>query len=210
MTFEGGESNPMGQPTLKLVPGTAVLEDDEIKRLARSDRERAFDLLVRKYRDRIYYHALYICKDSQEAFDVAQDVFVRGYHEPRLFDDEFRTKAWLFRVRTNRCYNIVRDRNRRGGILDRLGPTERSIPRDHHKAIDTVLAHELSEGMAGALQQLSEDHRTILILRYYDDLSYQEIADTLQIKIGTVMSRLSRAKARLHDLLEDREKEFSR
>jgi RNA polymerase sigma-70 factor (ECF subfamily) len=170
--------------------------DDEISLVAQSSRDQAFDLLVRKYRNRIYYHALYITKDSEEAFDVAQDVFVRGYHEPRLFDEGFRSKAWLFRVCTNRCYNIVRDRNRRGGILDRLGKSN-LVLQEQHKAIDDVMARELTEGMAAAMDKLSPEHRTILLLRYFDDLSYREIADVLDIKLGTVMSRLSRAKVRL-------------
>lgn len=194
----------MGRPTLKLVPHKSSESpgDEDIARLARTDRDAAFDLLVRKYRKRIYYHALYICKDSEEAFDVAQDVFVRAYHEDRIFDEGFRAKAWLFRVCTNRCYNIVRDKTRRGGILERLGKQTQAL-QEQHKAIDQVVARELSEGMAKAMDKLSPEHRTILLLRYYDDLSYQEIADTLQIKLGTVMSRLSRAKARLHHILED-------
>jgi RNA polymerase sigma-70 factor (ECF subfamily) len=198
----------MGRAALKLVPRqtATTISEDEIKVIAAQDRDRAFDLVVRKYRDRIYYHALYITKDSQEAFDVAQDVFVRGYHEHRLFEDGFRIKAWLFRVCTNRCYNIVRDKHRRGGILDRLGK-QTEVLRRQHKAIDDVLARELSEGMAKALDQLSLDHRTILTLRYFNDLSYQEIADTLQVKLGTVMSRLSRAKVRLHEILKETEEE---
>ena len=192
----------MGRATLKLVPKaeSAVVSDEEIHEIAGRDRQAAFDLLVRKYRDRIYYHALYITKDSEEAFDVAQDVFVRGYHEARLFDPGFRTKAWLFRVCTNRCYNIVRDRHRRGGILERLGKASAGL-QEQHKAIDGVLHREMSEGVSRAMERLSPEHRTILLLRYFDDLSYQEIADVLQIKLGTVMSRLSRAKARLQGIL---------
>lgn len=193
----------MGRAALKLVPTKAAktISEEEIKAIAGQNRDRAFDLVVRKYRERIYYHALYITKDSQEAFDVAQDVFVRAYHEHRLFDEGFRIKAWLFRVCTNRCYNIVRDKSRRGGILERLGK-QTEVLQKQHKAIDDVLARELSEEMAKALDQLSLDHKTILTLRYFNDLSYQEIADTLQIKLGTVMSRLSRAKVRLHEILE--------
>lgn len=198
----------MGRAALKLVPtkSAKTISDEEIKAIAAQHRDRGFDLVVRKYRDRIYYHALYITKDSQEAFDVAQDVFVRGYHEHRLFDEGFRIKAWLFRVCTNRCYNIVRDKHRRGGILDRLGK-QTEVLHKQHKAIDDVLARELSEGMAAAMDQLSHDHQTILTLRYFNDLSYQEIADTLQIKLGTVMSRLSRAKVRLHETLAETESE---
>jgi len=192
----------MASSPLSLVPRheAQLPDDDAIAEIAANDRDRAFDLLVRKYRDRIYYHALYICKDSEEAFDVAQDVFVRGYHEPRLFEEGFRAKAWLFRVCTNRCYNIVRDRNRRRGILERLGKASEGL-KQSHLAINTVLDKELSAGMGQAIDQLSSDHQNILMLRYYHDLSYEEIADTLQVKLGTVMSRLSRAKVRLHQVL---------
>jgi len=192
----------MGQARLKLVPQTETSSptDESIKALAAENHEQAFNQLVLKYRQRIYRHALYITKDSQEAFDVAQDVFVRAYHEGRLFSDEFHMKAWLYRVCTNRCYNIVRDRQRRGTILNRLGKQETAL-QVHHKAIDAVLDREQSSEMARHLAKLSPEHRTILILRYYDDLSYQEMADTLQVKLGTVMSRLSRAKVRLHQLV---------
>lgn len=192
----------MASSPLSLVPSPDIqtVDDATISQVARTDRDQAFDLLVRKYRDRIYYHALYICKDSEEAFDVAQDVFVRGYHEPRLFDEGFRTKAWLFRVCTNRCYNIVRDKHRRRGILERIGKQSEGL-RESHQAINTVLQKELSEGMGRALEDLSADHRNILLLRYYHDLSYEEIAQSLQIKLGTVMSRLSRAKIRLQQVL---------
>jgi RNA polymerase sigma-70 factor (ECF subfamily) len=195
----------MGRPALKLVTETRSgknLDDEVIRQISLKDRDRAFDLLVKKYRDRIYYHALYITKDSEEAFDVAQDVFVRAYHEKRIFQEGFRAKAWLFRVCTNRCYNIVRDRHRRGGILERLGKVSTGLD-DQHRAIDAVLQKELSKGMATAMGKLSDDHRDILLLRYYHDLSYQEIADSLQVKLGTVMSRLSRAKSRLHDILAE-------
>jgi RNA polymerase sigma factor (sigma-70 family) len=209
MPHSSGEGDePMGRATLKLVPNgeSGVVSDEEIHEIAVRDRQKAFDLLVRKYRDRIYYHAMYITKDSEEAFDVAQDVFVRAYHEGRLFDPGFRTKAWLFRVCTNRCYNLVRDRNRRGGILERLGKSS-AVLQVQHRAIDGVLKKELSDGMGRAMERLSPEHRTILQLRYFDDLSYQEIADVLQIKLGTVMSRLSRAKVRLHAILAEEDGE---
>jgi len=192
----------MGMPTLKLVADSdpPPRRDEDIKDLAREDRSRAFDLLVSRYRKRLYYHALYITKNSETALDVAQEVFVKAFHEPRLFDDEFRTKAWLFRVCTNRCYNLVRDRQRRGGILERVGREKSALNNPHH-AIDELLAKEQSTELTRVMDRLSPEHRTILLLRYFGDLSYQEVADVLQVKIGTVMSRLSRAKVRLHELL---------
>ncbi|MBJ93803.1 MAG: hypothetical protein CMP23_04925 [Rickettsiales bacterium] len=182
----------------------APRDDADIKELSRVDRSKAFDLLVQRYRKRLYYHALYITKDSEASLDVAQEVFVKAFHEPRIFATGFHSRAWLFRVCTNRCYNLVRDRQRRSQILDRIG-REEGMGTGTHQAIDNLLEQEQSSTMGRVLDRLSPEHRTILVLRYFNDLSYQEIAEVLKVKIGTVMSRLSRAKVRLHDLLSEEE-----
>ena len=81
----------MGLPKLKLVPGTgeAPMADEDIKSLAREDHARAFNLLHQRYEKKLWHHALWIIKDSEIARDVAQETFVKAYHEPRLFDDAF-------------------------------------------------------------------------------------------------------------------------
>jgi len=177
-----------------------ALGDDDLKALAAVNARRAYDLLVRKYRDKIFYHAYYILKDAQEAFDVTQEVFIRSYQESKLFADDFRIKAWLFRVCTNLCYNIVRDKKRRGGILESVGQEGRRSS-EVLLAVDAVLDREMSQQMARALTRLPLAHRNILLLRYWDDLSYAEIAEVLGVKMGTVMSRLSRAKTALTEVL---------
>jgi RNA polymerase sigma-70 factor (ECF subfamily) len=123
-----------------------------------------------------------------------------------LFESGFHTKAWLFRVCTNRCYNLVRDRQRRGGILERIGKERDGLGSSSHQAIDELLAKEQSSAVSQVLERLSPEHRTILLLRYFGDLSYDEIATVLEVRIGTVMSRLSRAKVRLYDLLSEEQK----
>ena len=158
--------------------------EEDFKALAREDKRAATDMVIRRFRERLYYHALYIVKSPDEAYDVVQEVFIRAIREPRFFDDDFRIRAWLFRVTSNLCFNQVRDRNRRGAILD-------AAPREE-SAHGEVLA---------AMDKLSEEHKDILVLRYYDDLSYAEIADVLDIKLGTVMSRLSRARTRLAEVI---------
>src|SRR6478752_1758862 len=105
-------------PKLSLVPeGWTLPDDEQIKKIARSDRRAAADWVVRKYRDPIFQHAAWILKDWEEAIDVAQDVFIRAMREPRFFDEDFKMKAWLYRVTSNLCFNLVRDRRRRGAIL---------------------------------------------------------------------------------------------
>ena len=159
------------------------------------------EAVIQKYRDPLYFHARYIVKDHQEAYDVVQEVFIKAMREARLFDDEFKIKAWLFRVTSNLCFNQVRNRKRRGAILDSMVKPE-AFRADQ---MDTVFAGEQREEMSEALEHLSDDHREILVLRYYDDLSYAEIAEVLQVKLGTVMSRLSRARMRLLTVMEESE-----
>lgn len=180
---------------------SATWTEADIKKLAASNARGAMEAVIQKYRDPLYFHARYIVKDHQEAYDVVQEVFIKAMRESRLFDDEFKIKAWLFRVTSNLCFNQVRNRKRRGAILDTMVKPE-AFGADQ---MDTVFAGEQREEMTAALEQLSDDHRQILVLRYYDDLSYAEIAEVLQVKLGTVMSRLSRARMRLSTVMDESE-----
>lgn len=177
----------------------APLEDDHIKTVARKDRRAAADLVVRKYRDRLFHHATYILKDYHRAMDVTQEVFIKAMREERFFDDEFKMKAWLFRVTSNLCFNIRRDKKRRAAILETVDRPTSTAPDQ----LDLVFSNQAQESILEALDRLSDNHKKILMLRYYSDLSYAEIAATLDIKLGTVMSRLSRAKSQLMDVLVD-------
>lgn len=174
--------------------------DLDLKELALADREAAMARTVQRYRGALERRAMSIVKDGQEARDAVQEVFIKAMRESRFFERDFQIRAWLFRVVTNLCFNIVRDRRRRGGILADM--PEECVPQGRTKATtDHVLGGELRAGMMGALQELSPNHREILLLRYYRDLSYAEIADALDIRLGTVMSRLSRARTRLGESL---------
>jgi len=184
---------------------TAVSEyrpvrDEDLKAIALVNRRRAYGMLVERYRDKLFYHALYILKDSEEALDVTQEVFIRSFNEPKAFDPDFKIKAWLFRVCTNLCYNIVRDKKRRTGILENLG--RQQAGKSPPNAADHASHREMSARMQQALDELTLAHKTILLLKYWDDLSYLEISEVLEIKLGTVMSRLSRAKEKLALTLE--------
>lgn len=173
------------------------IDDTLIKSWARKDRRQAIELVVRCYRDRLYRHAFCILKDPQEACDAVQEVFIKAMREPRFFDEAFRIKAWLYRVTSNLCYNMRRDRLRRGTILESMEVTSRAPANQ----VDQVHADKRRTEILSWMDALTEDHREILVLRYYDDLTYEEIAEVLDVKMGTVMSRLSRARTRLGEML---------
>jgi RNA polymerase sigma-70 factor (ECF subfamily) len=180
---------------------TSEWSELDIKNLAGSNSRGAMEMVIRKYREPLYFHARYIVKDHQEAYDLVQEVFIKAMRESRLFDEEFKIKAWLYRVTSNLCFNAVRNRKRRGAILDTMMKPE-AFGADQ---LETIFAGEQRGEVMAALEELSEDHKQILLLRYYNDLSYAEIADVLQVKLGTVMSRLSRARMRLMDVMQSSE-----
>jgi RNA polymerase sigma-70 factor (ECF subfamily) len=171
---------------LRVLDGGSLPEDEDIKAIALRDHRRAADLVVRKYRDPIFHHAAYILKDWELAMDVAQEVFIKAMREDRFFEPEFKMKAWLYRVTSNLCFNLVRNRKLRSAILDAMPPRSSTDAAQ----VDVVFQTEQQKSVLEAMEGLSENHRKILMLRYYSDLSYAEISDALGIKLGTVMSRL--------------------
>ena len=177
------------------------LTDDELKAYARVNRRLADDLLVRRYRRPLLKHAAYLLRNHEDAFDVTQEVLIRALHEERRYQDDFRIRPWLYRVTTNLCFNRLRDTKRRRAILETMEMPKTTL------AIQpiAVFRSQQQEAILKAMDQLSAHHRTILKLRYYRDLSYAEIAEVLNVKLGTVMSRLSRARRRLMDVLPETE-----
>ena len=172
--------------------------DHQLKLAASRNRRSAMNLLVNKYREPLFRHALYLLKSEDEAYDVVQETFIRAVRETRLFDIDFRIKAWLFRVAKNLCLNQLRNTSRRSAILDANPQADRQAPDQ----LSTLFSGQQSIEMLGAMDKLSMDHREILILRYFDELSYAEIAQVLEVKLGTVMSRLSRARSSLLNVVE--------
>ena len=177
--------------------------DDQLKLAAAKSRQVALELLIQKYREPLFRHALYILKDADEAYDVVQETFVRTIREQRIFDLDFRIKPWLFRVTKNLCLNNIRNTSRRCAILE-ANPTP---DREEAGQLRAIFAGEQAIQMLQAMESLSEEHREILILRYYDELSYAEIAHVLNLKLGTVMSRLSRARKKLLDIVDPEQEE---
>jgi RNA polymerase sigma-70 factor, ECF subfamily len=168
----------------------------------------AFEPLVEKYRQRVWRLAYNTLRDREEAWDVAQEAFIRAYQALPSFRGQAAFYTWLYRI----VMNLAADRARSRGAQGRAFGTERVpeedwdrvLPDDHagSEAPDTAAARREQRGkIMRALDTLSEDHRKIIMLSDLEGLSYREIADTLEIPMGTVMSRLHNARKRLRDAL---------
>lgn len=166
---------------------------------------RAFEPLVEKYRQRVHRLAYNVLRDPEEAWDVAQDAFIRAFLALPSFRGDSAFYTWLFRI----VMNVARDRARQNAARGRAFGTERVEEKDWDRAlVDQEAAPDTSatqveerERIARALSTLSEPHRAIIMLSDLEGLSYREIAEVLNIPMGTVMSRLHNARGRLRAAL---------
>lgn len=145
-----------------------------------------------RYRDRVHSIALHFLRgDWDAAHDVTQEVFVRFFRAAPGFRADARLSSYLYRAVANACTDELRRRRRFvfGDVAERHHPT---VQHSDHSDREEVLA---------AVQRLSPKLRLVVLMRYFDELSYEEIAEALTVSAGTVASRLSRAHAELAQLL---------
>ena len=166
---------------------------------ARAGDREAFCALVERHQEAAFRTAFLITRDASEAEDVAQEAFVRAYRSIASFRAGGPFKPWLLRIVTNLALNSVRSKGRRAGLLQRFRPGP-----DEPAADATLVAGEDQTLLLRAINELSEDDRVILYLRYFMDLSERELAIAIGRPTGTVKSRLSRASARLRAVIEQR------
>lgn len=166
----------------------------------------AFDALVTLFSGRVFAVSFRILQDRAEAEDLSQEVFVALYHALPTFRGESRLSTWIYRITRNRCLNKLKFLKRRhvGNHADIDDPavargvgdpeTEDRGARDPARKL---AGKELSQILERHLRALPEEQRTLVILRDLEDLSYEEIADVTGLPLGTVKSRLHRARAEL-------------
>jgi RNA polymerase sigma-70 factor (ECF subfamily) len=176
-----------------------------IKRCQAGDIE-AFEPLVEKYRNRVWRVAYQLVRDREEAWDVAQEAFIRAFQSLGSFRGQSAFYTWLFRIVVNLATDRVRQRAARGRALggDQVSDSElaASVPDDPAARPDDEAARrQLHTRIAAALDALPPNFRTIIMLSDVEGLSYREIAEVLRIPMGTVMSRLHNARKRLQKLL---------
>lgn len=180
--------------------------ETELIKAAQKGKLPAFNQLVLQYQGLAYNVAYRVLGDQDMAADATQDSFIKAYKAIRSFrGGSF--KAWLLRIVTNSCYDLLRQKQRRPSEpLDDLlvDPDHSSLMTDDGEGPeDRVLREELSGAIQACINMLPPDQRTTLVLADVQGLNYQEVADATGVSVGTVKSRLSRARARLRDFLQE-------
>lgn len=165
---------------------------------------RAFDWLIKEYQKRIYFTVMQVVMNHEDADDVLQETFIKAYTKLETYDDGYPFYPWLYRIAINTSLNHQKKKARlRALSLDDLdGNGHQAELAESPKQVYEMEESELALKLKAALGKIPYEQRTVFMLRVNDGLSYQEISDTLEISIGTVMSRLSRARGKLRALLQ--------
>jgi len=172
-------------------------------RKARKGNNKAFEKLVLKYQKRIYFLVRKIILDHDETNDIVQDTFVKAYSNLHQFDEQFSFYPWLHRIAINTTLNFQTKRARKKTSFVNPDDDEvKQVAKTDDNPLEQVIETEFKQKISEALQRLPFDQRIIFMLRTSEQLSYEEISKQLDISIGTVMSRLSRARAKLKELLQ--------
>lgn len=179
---------------------TEISFENEIIRSVLDGDMQAFETIVRSYEKQVYNLALRMVGNPEDAADMAQETFIKAYKALGSFRNDSKFSVWLYRIATNVCIDFLR-RNRHGKSVsltaDDDEDTQLDIP-DLSADPEELLSRKMTaDAVRRGLETLCEQHRSVLILREINGLSYEEIAQTLDIDIGTVKSRIFRARKRL-------------
>jgi RNA polymerase sigma-70 factor, ECF subfamily len=166
----------------------------------------AFEELVLRHRDKIYARAFSMMRNEEEAVDLSQEAWVKGWQRLKQFQGESSFVTWMTRIVINLCLDQLRKQKRHRTesielMEEESGGVERQMPVVQVNPTEGLERRELRARIDKALSQISVEHRTVLILHEFEELEYKEIAKRMQCSIGTVMSRLFYARRKMANLL---------
>jgi RNA polymerase sigma-70 factor (ECF subfamily) len=174
----------------------------------------AFNELVLRYESKVYSVAYRFMGNHADASDLAQETFIRLYQALSGFRGDSSFSTWLYRVTANACRDELRKRQRRCNVsmeeMIASSPANMPVADSDYSPEETVQRREVQRQVQDCLNELTDDHRLILVMREIQGLSYEEIAGVLQCSLGTVKSRISRARNALKEKMKRKGELLSR
>ena len=216
--------NDAGQPAQIGVSGTETVKtdyslaveptsqtDESLVRMAQAGDESAFEILISRYESKITSHIYAMLRDYDRALDLAQETFVRLLTRVDAYKEAAKFSTWLYRIGTNLAIDEIR-RRRRWRLVPFISPTTGEAPPVDSIRLPTIVAPPtpdvplLEDERRGfvrrAISALPSHYRSAILLKDMEDLPYDEVAEILDVPIGTVKSRVNRARALLKDSLQ--------
>jgi RNA polymerase sigma-70 factor (ECF subfamily) len=190
---------------------SSIGEDLELVRALQDGSEGAYETLLSRFQQPVYNLALRLLNDTSDAADVVQEVFLKIFRNVGHFRGQSSLKTWIYRITVNEAHNqrrwFFRHRQREIGLEEELEESRgmaQVLPDGSQSPFDYVFDRERQHMIEGALSRINPTFREVVVLRDIADLSYDEIADVLQLSLGTVKSRILRGREALRQELADR------
>lgn len=189
----------------------AALPDADVVRLAQQGRELAFRELVRRYERPVFSLVFRMVRDRETAEDLAQDSFIKVLNHIDRYSPEFKFSSWLFKIANNVAVDHLRKRQLMTVSIDGsphvssaqdIEATSFDIESGGESALDVIESRELGSAIERAIASLRPEYRSCILLRHVEDRSYEEIAATLDLPLGTVKTYIHRARHQLRQSLE--------
>lgn len=178
---------------------------------AKDGDQKAYAELMQRYKDSIYFMALKMVNNKDDAMDLTVETFAKAFENIDKYKPDFAFSTWLFRIATNNCIDFLRKKRLNVISLQTLSEDDKEdkqlqIASDSLNPEQTSIKKQESEKLKSVVEQLPLRYRTLIILRYYDEQSYEEIAQQLDLPLGTVKAQLFRARDLMSNIMNRKKK----
>lgn len=181
---------------------TAEVDDNSLIAAIQNGKKKAMRVLIEKYKRKAYYMALGMVGNSDEAYDISQEAFIRVFRSAKRFDINQRFFPWFYSIIVNLCKDALLRREKRDSLAVDIAENE-FLLIDERNPETALIRKEEAENLRKAILKLDFDDREIIMLKHFRDMSYDQISSLLKIPKGTVMSRLYYARRKLAKLLNE-------
>ncbi|HEV2047181.1 MAG TPA: sigma-70 family RNA polymerase sigma factor [Chthoniobacterales bacterium] len=189
----------------------ADVSDMDLVKRCQAGQAEAFDELVTRYRTRVFAMIYNMVHNEQDAWDLAQESFIKAWKSIKRFRGHSSFYTWIYRIVMNVTIDWLRKKHVKGAgaefddalQLKEIDPAAKTVPKADPLPHERMERREIRAKIDKAIAQLSPEHRAVILMKEIEEMQYHEIAETLGCSIGTVMSRLFYARKKLQNLLRD-------
>lgn len=188
-----------------------TLDDLELVKRAKKNDPKAFERLLQKYRKSVYYMLLKMVNNTDDAEDLTQEAFAKAFNSLAKFDSKYAFSTWLFRIATNNCIDFIRKKRIQTVSIDTSYENDEGdsmsfdIRDTSLNPNEVMLKQQRKEYLKKAVERLPAKYKRLVDLRYFQELSYEEVATELELPLGTVKAQLFRARELLSQELKHME-----
>jgi RNA polymerase sigma-70 factor (ECF subfamily) len=189
------------------------LEDDTLVKDAIGGDENAYKKLVDKYERALYFHILKMIKDREQVEDLVQETFVKAFDNLNTYSTNYAFSTWLYRIATNHTIDYLRKKKLKTLSIDepmktKDGEMEMQLPDESAGTDRNIIRKQRQKIVQKAIKELPKKYRLVIEMRHMEEKSYQEIADVLDLPLGTVKAHIFRARELLYKALKDKKDKF--